>query len=61
MQNLTGCCRLRAPDAFKTGDELLALTKKFGLSIAEVMRRNEGHWRPDAETRAGLLKIWSVM
>lgn len=56
-----------APDAnvlpypFKTGDELLAQTKKYGLSIAEVMRRNEGHWRPDAETRAGLLKIWGVM
>ncbi len=56
-----------APDAtvlpypFKTGDELLALTQKFGLSIAEIMRRNEAHWRPDAETRAGLLKIWGVM
>ncbi|RTL43018.1 MAG: L-serine ammonia-lyase [Burkholderiales bacterium] len=49
------------PYPFKTGDELLALTKKYGLSIAEVMRRNEGHWRPEAETRAGLLKIWSVM
>ena len=49
------------PYPFKTGDELLALTRKFGLSIAEVMRRNEGHWRPDAETRAGLLKIWGVM
>ena len=49
------------PYPFKTGDELLALTKKFGLSIAEIMRRNEGHWRPDTETRAGLLKIWGVM
>ena len=49
------------PYPFKTGDELLVLTKKYGLSIAEVMRRNEGHWRPDAETRAGLLKIWGVM
>ncbi|MDR7334355.1 L-serine ammonia-lyase [Roseateles asaccharophilus] len=49
------------PYPFKTGDELLVLTKKYGLSIAEVMRRNEGHWRPDAETRAGLLKIWNVM
>ncbi len=59
--------RAIAPDAtvlpypFKTGDELLALTKKYGLSIAEVMRRNEDHWRPEAETRAGLLKIWGVM
>jgi L-serine dehydratase len=25
------------------------------------MRRNERHWRPDEETRAGLLKIWRVM
>ncbi|MFT7773433.1 L-serine ammonia-lyase [Roseateles sp.] len=49
------------PYPFKTGDELLALTKKYDLSIAEVMRRNEGHWRPDADTRAGLLKIWGVM
>lgn len=49
------------PYPFKTGDELLALTKKFGLSIAEIMRRNEGHWRPDAETRTGLLRIWLVM
>jgi len=56
-----------APDAtvlpypFKTGDELLALTQRFGLSIAELMRRNEGHWRPDADTRTGLLRIWQVM
>ncbi|HEY0954842.1 MAG TPA: L-serine ammonia-lyase [Roseateles sp.] len=49
------------PYPFKTGDELLALTKKYGLTIAEIMRRNEGHWRPDAETRTGLLKIWNVM
>jgi len=56
-----------APDAtvlpypFKTGDELLVLTKQHGISIAEVMRRNERHWRSDEETRAGLLKIWQVM
>jgi len=56
-----------APDAtvlpypFKTGDELLVLTKMHGISIAEVMRRNERHWRSDEETRAGLLKIWQVM
>ena len=49
------------PYAFSSGDELLELTKKYGISIAEVMRRNERHWRPDEETRAGLLKIWKVM
>lgn len=56
-----------APDAtvlpypFKTGDELLALTRTHGISIAEVMRRNERHWRSDEETRAGLLRIWQTM
>ncbi|MDL5033505.1 L-serine ammonia-lyase [Pelomonas sp. APW6] len=56
-----------APDAtvlpypFKTGDELLQLTQTHGISIAEVMRRNERHWRSDEETRAGLLRIWQVM
>ncbi|WP_349744246.1 L-serine ammonia-lyase [Roseateles cavernae] len=56
-----------APDAtvlpypFHSGDDLLALTQQHGISIAEIMRRNERHWRSDEETRAGLLKIWQVM
>lgn len=56
-----------APDAtvlpfpFRTGDELLALTVANGCSIAELMRRNERHWRSDAEIDAGLLNIWQVM
>jgi L-serine dehydratase len=49
------------PYPFKTGDELLALTRAHGVSIAELMRRNEGHWRSDTDTRAGLLRIWQVM
>ena len=56
-----------APDAtvlpypFTTGDELLQLTKQHGISIAELMRRNERHWRSDDETHAGLMRIWQVM
>ena len=56
-----------APDAtvlplpFRTGAELLALARAHGCTIAEVMRRNERHWRSDAEIDAGLLKIWAVM
>jgi L-serine dehydratase len=49
------------PLPFHSGDELLALTRQLGCSIAEVMRRNERHWRPDAQIDAGLLKIWRVM
>ncbi len=56
-----------APDAavlpfpFHSGDELLALTVAHGCSIAEIVRRNERHWRSDEQTRAQLLHIWDVM
>ena len=56
-----------APDAtvlplpFTSGDALLELTKAHDMSIAQVMRRNEQHWRSDAEIDAGLLRIWQVM
>ncbi|UXH76825.1 L-serine ammonia-lyase [Roseateles amylovorans] len=49
------------PYPFKSGAELLALTKQENCSIADIMRRNERHWRTDEETRAGLLNIWRVM
>ena len=56
-----------APDAtvlplpFTSGDQLLALCQEHGLSIAQVMRRNELHWRTEAEIHSGLMKIWQVM
>jgi L-serine dehydratase len=46
---------------FRTGSQLLNLTKELGCSIAQLMRRNERHWRTDAEIDAGLARIWSVM
>ena len=46
---------------FRSGDELLALTRALGCSIAELMRRNERHWRPDTEIDARLQHIWQVM
>ena len=49
------------PHAFHSGDELLAICRATGMTIAEVMLANERVWRPDMETRAGLLEIWSAM
>ena len=46
---------------FHSGAELLALATAQGCSIAELMRRNERHWRSDAQIDTGLLKIWVVM
>ena len=56
-----------APDAtvlpmpYASGDALLALAQSNGLSIAQIMRRNERHWRTNAEIDAGLMRIWQVM
>ena len=46
---------------FHSGADLLTLTKQHSCSIAELMRRNERHWKSDAEIDAGLLQIWAVM
>jgi L-serine dehydratase len=56
-----------APDAtalplpFTSAADLLALTTQHGITIAELMRRNENHWRHDDEVTTGLLGIWRVM
>ncbi len=49
------------PLPFHSGADLLVLTGREGCSIAQVMRRNERHWRTDAEIDAGLMRIWGVM
>ena len=49
------------PHPFRTGADLLAATRTDQCSIAALMRRNERHWRSDAEIDAGLQRIWQVM
>ncbi len=49
------------PLPFHSGEELLQVAQREKLSIAQVMRRNERHWRTDAEIDAGLMRIWQVM
>jgi L-serine dehydratase len=46
---------------FRTGDELLRLTKETGLSVSSLMLENEKAWRTEEEIRGGLLDIWRVM
>jgi L-serine dehydratase len=50
---------LRHP--FHSADELLAVCRAEGLSIAAVMRRNEHQWRDDDAIDAGLGRIWQAM
>ncbi len=46
---------------FKNAKQLLEQCAAHSLSISQLMLANEAAWRPEAETRAGLLKIWQVM
>ncbi|MFN9492534.1 MAG: L-serine ammonia-lyase, partial [Sphingobacteriales bacterium] len=49
------------PFPIDTSANLLHWCMKTGMSIHEVVMENESAWRPEAETRAGLLRIWEVM
>ncbi len=65
-ETATGADRIKVDDTpvpfpFRTGVELLEHTAATGLSISEVMLRNEQAWRTEAEVRAGLSHIWAVM
>ncbi|KHL25494.1 serine dehydratase [Croceibacterium mercuriale] len=51
----------RLPFPFCSGEELLVLGDREGLSIATLMLRNEGVWRTEGETLAGLDRIIDVM
>lgn len=46
---------------FTTAKQLLAHCISERLSISQVMQANELAWRPEPQTRAGLLHIWEVM
>ncbi|MEV3913959.1 MULTISPECIES: L-serine ammonia-lyase [Streptomyces] len=65
-QDAVGADRIKLDDTvlkypFRTGDELLRLTKETGLSISALMLENERAWRTEDEIRTGLLEIWEVM
>lgn len=49
------------PYPFHSGDELISLCEKHGMSIAQLMLENEKVWRAEPEIRAGLSKIWQAM
>jgi L-serine dehydratase len=45
----------------QVADDLLHWCRKTGMSIYEVVMENELAWRPEGETKKGLLNIWQVM
>lgn len=49
------------PYPYRSGEDLLRLSGESSLSVSEMTLRNEGCWRPESETRAGLARIWDAM
>jgi L-serine dehydratase len=49
------------PFPYQSGEDLLRFARESGLSVSEMTLRNEGCWRPESETRAGLLRVWLAM
>ncbi len=49
------------PHPFHSGQDLLDITAAQGLSISELMRRNECHWQSAPAVDAGLDRIWQAM
>ena len=49
------------PFPINTSHDLLHWCMKTGLAINEIVMENENSWRTEAETRAGILRIWQTM
>ncbi|MDP1922677.1 MAG: L-serine ammonia-lyase [Myxococcales bacterium] len=49
------------PYPFSTGDDLLVLSEKYGLSISTLMLENEKASRSEAEVRASVLELVTAM
>jgi len=52
---------IQLPFPINNADDLLHWCMKTGMSINEVVMENEHAWRPEKQTREGLLNIWKVM
>ena len=59
--NLAAASTVKLPYPFRTGDELLALSRETGLPFSALVRCNEEVFRSAADTSAALARIWSVM
>ncbi len=49
------------PFPYRTGEELLRYCREQNCSVSELTLRNEAAFRPEAETRAALLRVWAAM
>ncbi|WP_175650346.1 L-serine ammonia-lyase [Pseudomonas sp. Marseille-P9899] len=56
-----GTDAVQLPYEFSSAEEMLALCKRHGLRVSQLMMANELAWREEAEVRSGLLQLWAAM
>lgn len=52
---------IKLPFVFGSAAQMLEICKNKNMTIAGLMLENEKAWRPEDETKLGLLKVWGVM
>jgi L-serine dehydratase len=52
---------IELPFPIDSADDLLHWCRRTGLAVSDVVLENENTWRPETETKQGLLAIWEVM
>ena len=60
-QTVSQTSRSAVPYPFGSADELLYLGEQTGLAIWQIALENEKAWRPEAEIRAYIDKVWATM
>jgi L-serine dehydratase len=60
-EELSGNSAVQLPFPINTANELLHWCMMTGMNIYEVVMENENAWRPESETKKGILNIWRVM
>lgn len=53
--------QVQLPFPITKAEDLLHWCRKTGLAIHEVVLENENAWRPEKETKNGLINIWNAM
>ena len=53
--------QVERPYPYRSGNDLLTMSAESGLGISEMTLQNEACWRSEAETRAGLMRVWRAM
>ncbi|MES1219341.1 MAG: L-serine ammonia-lyase [Bacteroidota bacterium] len=60
-EDVSSSAGIQLPFPINNSEELLHWCRKTGMAIHEVVLENENAWRPEKETKDGVLNIWRVM